>query len=77
MFRQVVGGVLITMCLFGTGVSLAGIWGLIKGEVASKLIATGIVLCAGTVGVAYATDTFFGKLPESPVNVNTVEKRDG
>jgi hypothetical protein len=63
MFSTVIGYTLVLFVIISMVLGMCGIWGVIKGEVASKLFATSLVMCLGIVGCAYSVKVFIQELP--------------
>lgn len=54
MFSTVIGYTFVLFIIINMVLCMCGIWGVIKGEVASKLL----VMCLGIVGCTYAVKVF-------------------
>jgi len=57
--KSLVGLILSTLVISSAFLSVCGVWGVVKGEVAAQLIATFFIIGATTIGLSYVANSFF------------------
>lgn len=60
-FMKTAGVVLIILILASATLAIGGIWGFIRGDTASQLFGTFLVVGGAVIGVSYAVTAFINK----------------